>query len=59
MTFVGPEVAEFLQAATVAVVAEVPLKTLAHAIAPFPTRLELWLKFLEAYEAHTGVSLHS
>ena len=59
VTFVGPEVAEFLQAATVAVVAEVPLKTLAHAIAPFPTRLELWLKFLEAYEAHTGVSLHS
>jgi dihydrolipoamide dehydrogenase len=59
VTYVGPEVADFLQAATVAVVAEVPLKTLAHAIAPFPTRSELWLKFLEAYEAQTGVSVHS
>ena len=59
VTFVGPEVADFLQAATVAVVAEVPLKTLAHAIAPFPTRSELWLKFLEAYETHSGASVHS
>ncbi|MGI8413524.1 MAG: dihydrolipoyl dehydrogenase family protein, partial [Solirubrobacteraceae bacterium] len=49
-TFVGPEIADFLQAATIAVVAEVPLATLAHAIAPFPTRSELWLKFIEAYE---------
>jgi dihydrolipoamide dehydrogenase len=49
-TFVGAEVADMLQAATIAVVAEVPLSTLAHAIAPFPTRSELWLKFLEAYE---------
>ncbi|MCL4286839.1 MAG: NAD(P)/FAD-dependent oxidoreductase [Thermoleophilia bacterium] len=49
-TFVGPDVAEMLQAATVAVVAEVPLATLARAIAPFPTRSELWLEFLEAYE---------
>lgn len=50
-TFVGPEVAELLQAATVAIVGEVPLHTLAHAIAPFPTRSELWLKFVEAYES--------
>jgi hypothetical protein len=49
-TFVGPEVADFLQAATVAIVGEVPLHTLAHAIAPFPTRSEIWLKFVEAYE---------
>jgi pyruvate/2-oxoglutarate dehydrogenase complex dihydrolipoamide dehydrogenase (E3) component len=49
-TFVGPDVADLLQAATVAVVARVPLRTLAHAIAPFPARSELWLKFLEAYE---------
>jgi len=49
-TFVGPDVADFLQAATIAVVGEVPLDTLAHAIAPFPTRSELWLKFIEVYE---------
>jgi dihydrolipoamide dehydrogenase len=58
VTFVGPEVADFLQAATIAIVGEVPLQTLAHAIAPFPTRSELWLKFIEAYEAERGTTLH-
>lgn len=58
-TFVGAEVADFLQAATIAIVAAVPLSMLAHAIAPFPTRSELWLKFLEAYEAERDVSLHA
>ncbi len=59
VTFVGPDVADFLQAASIAVVAEVPLRTLAHAIAPFPTRSEIWLKFLEAYEQQHGESLHA
>ncbi len=59
VTFVGAEVADFLQAATIAIVAGVPLTTLAHAIAPFPTRSELWLKFLEAYESAQGTSLHA
>ena len=59
-TFVGPEVADMLQAATIAIVGEVPLSTLAHAIAPFPTRSEIWLKFLEAYEAkHPEAEVHS
>jgi dihydrolipoamide dehydrogenase len=58
-TFVGPEVGEFLQAATIAIVGEVPLSRLAHAIAPFPTRSELWLKFLEAYERDRGISVHA
>jgi dihydrolipoamide dehydrogenase len=49
VTFVGPEVADFLQAATVAVVGEVPLAKLAHAVPPFPARSELWLYFLEEY----------
>ncbi len=49
VTFVGPEVAEFVQAATVAVVGEVPLTKLAHAVPPFPARSELWLYFLEEY----------
>ncbi|MDP9384441.1 MAG: NAD(P)/FAD-dependent oxidoreductase [Actinomycetota bacterium] len=48
-TFVGAEVAEFLQAATIAVVGEVPLERLWHVVAPFPTRSELWLKLLEKY----------
>jgi len=58
-TFVGPEVADFLHAATIAIVGEVPLATLAHAIAPFPTRSELWLKFLEAYEHDRRITLHT
>jgi pyruvate/2-oxoglutarate dehydrogenase complex dihydrolipoamide dehydrogenase (E3) component len=59
-TFVGPEVADLVQAATIAVVGEVSLRTLAHAIPPFPTRSELWLKFVEAYEQRRhGVSLHA
>ena len=49
VTFVGPEVADFVQAATVAVVGEVPLAKLAHAVPPFPARSELWLKFIEEY----------
>jgi pyruvate/2-oxoglutarate dehydrogenase complex dihydrolipoamide dehydrogenase (E3) component len=42
-TFTGPEVADFLQAATIAVVAEVPLERLFHAVPAFPTRSEVWL----------------
>jgi dihydrolipoamide dehydrogenase len=48
-TFTGAEVAESLHAATIAVVAEVPLDRLWHAIPSFPTRSELWLNLLEAY----------
>jgi dihydrolipoamide dehydrogenase len=59
VTFVGPGVADFLQAATIAVVGEVALSTLAHAIAPFPTRSELWLKFIEAYERERETTLHA
>jgi dihydrolipoamide dehydrogenase len=47
-TFTGPEVAEFLQAATVAVVGRVPIETLAHAIPAFPTRSEVWLYLMQA-----------
>jgi pyruvate/2-oxoglutarate dehydrogenase complex dihydrolipoamide dehydrogenase (E3) component len=50
-TFSGFETAEMLQAATVAIVAAVPLSRLRHAIAPFPTRSEIWLKLLERWEA--------
>ena len=47
-TFTGPEVAEFLQAATIAVVGAVPLDQLFHAVPAFPTRSEVWLYLLEA-----------
>jgi pyruvate/2-oxoglutarate dehydrogenase complex dihydrolipoamide dehydrogenase (E3) component len=46
-TFTGPEVAEFVHAATVAVVGEVPLGRLFHAVPAFPTRSEVWLYLLE------------
>jgi pyruvate/2-oxoglutarate dehydrogenase complex dihydrolipoamide dehydrogenase (E3) component len=48
-TFTGFETADFLQAATVAIVGEVPLDRLRHAIAPYPSRSEVWLKLLEKY----------
>lgn len=50
-TFTGPEVADLLHAATIAIVGEVPVARLWEAVAPFPTRSELWLKLLERYEA--------
>ena len=46
-TFVGPEIAESLHAATIAVAGEVPIERLAHAVPAFPTRSELWLYLLE------------
>ncbi|MFZ0091473.1 MAG: NAD(P)/FAD-dependent oxidoreductase [Solirubrobacteraceae bacterium] len=45
-TFTGPEIADSLHAATIAIVGEVPLRTLVHAIPSFPTRSEVWLKLL-------------
>ncbi|MDX1689931.1 MAG: NAD(P)/FAD-dependent oxidoreductase [Acidimicrobiia bacterium] len=48
-TFVGLGVAELLHAATIAIVGEVPLDTLWHAIPAFPTQSEIWLRFLEEY----------
>ncbi len=48
-TFSGFETADFLQAATVAIVGEVPIERLRHAVAPYPSRSEVWLKLLEKY----------
>ena len=45
-TFVAPEINESLHAATFAIVGEVPLRTLAHAMPAFPTRSEVWLRLL-------------
>jgi pyruvate/2-oxoglutarate dehydrogenase complex dihydrolipoamide dehydrogenase (E3) component len=49
MTFVGQDVAELLQAATIAVVGEVPLDRLWHAVPAYPTMNEIWLRLLETY----------
>lgn len=48
-TFAGPDVAELLHAATVAVVGEVPLDRLWHAVPSYPTISEVWLRLLEEY----------
>lgn len=48
-TFVGPEVAELVQTATVAIVGEVPISRLWHAVPAYPTVSEIWLRLLEGY----------
>jgi pyruvate/2-oxoglutarate dehydrogenase complex dihydrolipoamide dehydrogenase (E3) component len=47
MTLVGPGVGELIHAATVAVVGEVPLERLWHAVPSYPTIAEVWLRLLE------------
>jgi dihydrolipoamide dehydrogenase len=49
-TFTGFETADLLQAATIAIVAAVPLPRLRHALTAYPTRSEVWLKLLEKWE---------
>jgi dihydrolipoamide dehydrogenase len=53
-TFVGPDVAELLHPATVAVVGEVTLETLWHAVPSFPTVSEIWLRLLENWRSEHG-----
>jgi len=48
-TFTGANVQELLHSATVAIVGEVPLERLWHAVPSFPTVSEVWLRLLEAY----------
>jgi dihydrolipoamide dehydrogenase len=47
-TFVGPDVADLVQAATVAVVGEVPLSVLRHVVAPHPSLSQVWNPLLAA-----------
>ncbi|TYP87654.1 dihydrolipoyl dehydrogenase family protein [Blastococcus xanthinilyticus] len=49
VTFIGPGVAELLHAATIAVVGEVPIARLWHAVPAYPTISEIWLRLLETY----------
>jgi pyruvate/2-oxoglutarate dehydrogenase complex dihydrolipoamide dehydrogenase (E3) component len=48
-TFTGPGMAELLHSATIAIVGEVTLDRLWHAVPSFPTLSEVWLRLLEAY----------
>ena len=49
VTFVGQDVGELLHSATVAIVGEVPLDRLWHAVPSYPTLSEVWLRLLETY----------
>ncbi|HEX3511905.1 MAG TPA: FAD-dependent oxidoreductase [Solirubrobacteraceae bacterium] len=53
-TFTGTEVAEWLHAATIAIVGEIPVDRLWDAIPAFPTRSEIWLKLLEKRETEVA-----
>lgn len=48
-TLVGANASELIHAATVAIVGEVPLHRLWHAVPAYPTISELWLRLLESY----------
>ena len=48
-TFTGPDVDSLLHSATVAIVGQVSLETLWHAVPSFPTISEVWLRLLETY----------
>jgi pyruvate/2-oxoglutarate dehydrogenase complex dihydrolipoamide dehydrogenase (E3) component len=58
-TFTGFEVAEWLHAATIAVVGEIPLERLWHAVPAFPTRSEVWLRLLEQRSALNPEAPHT
>jgi pyruvate/2-oxoglutarate dehydrogenase complex dihydrolipoamide dehydrogenase (E3) component len=53
-TFTGTDVADWLQAATIAIVSQTPVELLWQAVPAFPTRSEIWLKLLERRE--TGLA---
>jgi pyruvate/2-oxoglutarate dehydrogenase complex dihydrolipoamide dehydrogenase (E3) component len=50
-TFAGPEVAELVHGATIAVVGKVPLDVLWHAVPSYPTASEIWLRLLETWRS--------
>jgi pyruvate/2-oxoglutarate dehydrogenase complex dihydrolipoamide dehydrogenase (E3) component len=48
-TLVGQDVGELIHAFTIAIVGQVPLERLWHAVPCFPTINEIWLRLLESY----------
>jgi hypothetical protein len=53
-TFTGRGVQELLHSATIAAAGQVPMAVLEHAVPPFPTVSEVWLRLLEAYRVRTA-----
>ena len=53
-TFTGPDVQEMVHAATIAIVGEVPVERLRHAVPAFPTVSEVWLHLLEQLSGGAG-----
>lgn len=49
-TFVGPDVGDMLHAAAIAIVGDVPIARLRHAVPSFPSVGEIWLKAIENYD---------
>ena len=47
--FVGQDASELVHAATIAIVGEVPLERLWHAVPAYPTISEVWLRLLETF----------
>jgi len=54
VTFVGPGVEELINSATIAVVGQVPVSRLWHAVPCFPSFSEEWLRLLGAYRTGPG-----
>ncbi len=48
-TFIGQDVAELLHSAAIAIVGEVTIDRLWHAVPAYPTISEIWLRLLENY----------
>ena len=46
-TFIGPQVSELLHSATVAIVGQIPIDRLWHAVPSFPTMSEVWVQLLD------------
>jgi dihydrolipoamide dehydrogenase len=55
-TLVGAEVGDFLQTATLAVTAGLTMDDLWHAVPSFPSRSEVWLNLVAAWESEVGSS---
>ena len=50
-TFTGPDIDGILHAATIAIVGEVSMERLYHAVPSFPTLSEVWLHLIQTYRA--------
>ena len=49
-TFTGVEIGEQIHAATIAITSAIPIEQLWQAVPAFPSRSEIWLRLLEAYD---------